>query len=181
MKTQSKNKIKIIGVQAVKQALKQIGKTPRQSRSIVNKALRPAGQMAVRAAIQKFKQGSKHKTPGARYNPSTGGIKRGKSMAQTIGIITAKRSREPGIFIGPRLKQINKTFVKGKFSRNLAAFSLDGSEGIRYHKSGKSVGVMPKQPDYLGQVVDQKGTAISTRAEKDLLKLLGKIIKKAGL
>ena len=39
---------------------------------------------------------------------------------KTIGIITARKSREPGLFVGPIVRKTSPIRVKGKNSRNLA-------------------------------------------------------------
>ena len=57
---------------------------------------------------------------------------------------------------------------------------IRGSDGVRYTKSGKSTGVLPKQPDYLAQVARQKGNQIINVAERDISRLFDKISRKAG-
>lgn len=171
--------IDIKGLEEVKQGLKRLGKTPKESRSLINKTLRPAAQKAVKSLRQKYKHRTKNIIPGQRYDASLKVKKIGKSIADSIGIITARRSREPGLFVGTRLKHLNKTWVKGKQSRNLPAMLLKGTKE-RFHKSGKSTGRISPQTDFYSEVVSERGTDIAKTAEKDLAKMLDKMIKQAG-
>jgi len=176
---QPKHKIHVEGLEKVKRALKRIGKTPKQSRSLINKALRPAAQKVAKALKGKYKYRTKNVIPGQRYDASTKTKIRGKSIADSIGIITARKSKEPGLFIGTRLKQINPTWVGGGKSRNLPAMLIQGT-GMRKHKSGKKVGRIKPQPDFYKEVVDQKGSDIASTAERDVMKMLNRMIKEAG-
>ena len=173
------NHIDIKGLEKVKKGLAELGKTPKESRSLINKALRPAAQKAVKSLRQKYKHRTKNKVPGQRYDASLKKKVVGKSIADSIGIITARRSREPGLFVGTRLKHLNQTWVKGKKSRNLPAMLLDGTKE-RFHKSGKSTGRIQNQPDFYDEVVKQKGSDIAATAQRDLDKMLDRMIKKAG-
>ena len=173
--------IRVINVQEVQLALKKMGLTPRQSRTKINKVLQPAARIAERAARTKYKQGSKHEVPGERYNPSTGVKIQGASLSRAIGIITASKSRQPGLLVGPRVKgrwASANWSMAGKV--NLAALLVRGSKGLRYHKSGKSTGVLPAQPDYFKEVVQSKGNQILARAEKDIGMLIDRLASKAG-
>ena len=171
--------LQIKGIDSARASLKKLGKNEKESRTLINKALRPAAQKLVKALRMKYKHGSKNKVPGQRYDPSTKTQKVGKSIADSIGIITPKRSRNPGLFVGTRMKNLNPTFVKGKRSNNLPAMLLNGTKN-RKHKSGKSTGRIQNQPNYYKEVIDQKGEDISATAERDMMKMLDKMIKKAG-
>jgi len=175
----SSNKIRVEGLQKVKRALSRIGKSSKESRSLINKALRPAAQKAAKALKGKYKYRTKNKVPGQRYDASTKTKISGKSTADSIGLVTARKSKQPAIFVGPRLKQTNPTWVKGKKGRNLPAMLIAGTKE-RFHKSGKSVGRVSPQPDFYKEVVDQKGSDILATAERDVMKMLDRMIKKAG-
>ena len=178
-KLDNKNLIQVKGIKDIRKSLKQLGETEKSSRSLINKALRPAAKKAVKALKMKYKYRTKNKVPGQRYDPSTKTQKVGKSIADSIGIITPKRSRNPGLFVGTRMKNLNPTFVKGKRSNNLPAMLLNGTKN-RKHKSGKSTGRIQNQPNYYKEVIDQNGPDISATAERDMMKMLDKMIKKAG-
>lgn len=173
--------IRIIGIESLQKAFTEIGETKTKARTQINKALRPAAKIAERAAKQKYKLGSNQEIAGQRYNPSTRKKIVGPSLSDAIGIITAKKSRQPGLFVGPRLKG---KFASANWSKanakNLAELLIRGSDGVRYTKSGKSTGVLPKQPDYLAQVARQKGNQIINVAERDISRLFDKISRKAG-
>lgn len=176
---QPKHKIHVEGLDKVKRALSKIGKSSKESRSLINKALRPAAQKVVKLLKGKYKYRTKNIIPGQRYDASTKTKKVGKSIADSIGIITARKSKEPGLFVGTRLKQINPTWVKGKESRNLPAMLIAGT-GMRKHKSGKKVGRIKPQKDFYKEVVDQNGSDVAATAERDVMKMLDRMIKQAG-
>ena len=171
--------IQVKGIEDVKKSLKKLGETEKSSRSLINKALRPAAQKAVKALKMKYKHRTKNKVPGQRYDEATKSKKVGKSIADSIGIITARRSKKPGLFVGTRLKHLNQTWVDGKKSRNLPAMLLNGTKE-RSHKSGKSTGRIQNQPDYYEQVMNQKGSDAMATAERDISKMLDRMFKKAG-
>jgi hypothetical protein len=178
-KISKKNLIKIEGVKDVRQSLKKLGETDKTSRSLINKALRPAAKKAVKALKMKYKHRTKNIVPGQRYDPQSKTKKVGKSIADSIGIITPKRSKNPGLFVGTRLKNLNPTWVGGKRSRNLPAMLINGTKN-RKHKSGKSVGRVRPQTDFYKEVIAQKGNDISATAQRDMMKMLDGMIKKAG-
>jgi len=173
--------IRVVNIKEVQRALKEMGLTPKKSRTLINKALQPAAKIAERAAKQKYKKGSNNLNPGLRYNPSTKSKIKGPSLADSIGIITASKSRQPGLLVGPRVK---RKWASANWSKagavNLAQLLLRGSKGVRKHKSGKSTGVLPKQPDYLKQVINSKTGQILDRANKDIGRLVENLSKKAG-
>jgi len=171
--------IQVKGIEDVKKSLKKLGETEKSSRSLINKALRPAAQKAVKALKMKYKHRTKNKVPGQRYDAATKSKKVGKSIADSIGIITARRSNKPGLFVGTRLKHLNQTYVKGKKSRNLPAMLLNGTKE-RFHKSGKSTGRIQNQPNFYKEVMNEKGSDISATAERDMMKMLDRMFKKAG-
>ena len=171
--------LQIKGIDSARASLKKLGKNEKESRTLINKALRPAAQKAVKALKMKYKHRTKNKVPGQRYDATTKKQTVGKSIADSIGIITARKSKKPGLFVGTRLKHLNQTWVNGKKSRNLPAMLLNGTKE-RKHKSGKSTGRIQNQPDFYKEVIDQKGEDISATAERDMMKMLDKMIKKAG-
>ena len=171
--------IQVKGIEDVKKSLKKLGETEKSSRSLINKALRPAAQKAVKALKMKYKHRTKNKVPGQSYDAATKKQTVGKSIADSIGIITARRSKKPGLFVGTRLKHLNQTWVDGKKSRNLPAMLLNGTKE-RSHKSGKSTGRIQNQPDYYKQVMDQKDSDVMATAERDISKMLDRMFKKAG-
>ena len=173
------NRITIEGVKGVKRALKKLGNTAKESRSLVNKALRPAAQVAKKALKAKYKYRTKTKTPGVRYDANSKTKISGKSIADSIGLKTAKRSRFPSIYVGTILKRLNPTWVKGKKSLNLPAMLIKGTKE-RFHSSGKSVGRISPMHDFPKEVVEQKGSQIATTAERDIGRMLDKLIKQAG-
>jgi len=173
------NRIRVEGLKGVRRALKKLGNTTKESRSLVNKALRPAAQIAKKALKGKYKYRTKTKTPGVRYDASLKAKIQGKSIADSIGLKTAKRSRFPSIYVGAILKRVTPTWVKGKPGRNLSAMLIKGTKE-RFHKSGKSVGRISPMHDFPKEVVEQKGSQIAASAERDIGKMLDRLIKQAG-
>ncbi len=92
--------------------------------------------------------------------------------ADTIGIITARRSKQPGLFVGPRLRKVNPHYWQGKTSKNLAAMQIEGYK----NRSGEFV----QYSDVFKATAEQMGNKVSSKAERDLSKLIDKMIKKAG-
>jgi len=173
------NTIKVEGLNEVKSTLKKLGYSVKESRSLVNKSLRPAAQKAKKALKGKYKYRTKNKVPGQRYDASTKTKIVGKSIADSIGLKTAKQSKFPSIYVGTIIKRLNPTWVKGKKSKNLPAMLIEGTKE-RFHKSGKSVGRIEPMHDFPKEVVDQKGTDIANTAQRDVMKMLDKMIKQAG-
>ena len=171
--------IEVKGLKQVRRSLKRLGETSKSSRSLINKALRPAAQKAVKALRAKYKYRTKNKIPGQRYDPTIKKNKVGKSIAQSIGVITPRKARNPALFVGTRMKNLNPTWVKGKISKNLPAMLIHGTKE-RFHKSGKSVGTIKDQPNFYDEVIQQKGADISATAQRDVMKMLDKMIKQAG-
>lgn len=154
--------IQVKGIDELSKAFKKIGETKKKQRTEINKALRPAAKIAVRSLTMKYKHRPKHVyPPGTRFVPGKG-MQRGNPTYKTIGIITAK-SKQPGLFVGVRLKNVFPHYVRGKASKNLAAMLVEKGA-----------------PDYHLEVVKEKGEQIANTAERDLDKLLDKIFKKAG-
>ena len=178
-KLDNKNLIQVKGIKDIRKSLKQLGETEKSSRSLINKALRPAAKKAVKALKMKYKHRTKNKVPGQRYDAATKKQTVGKSIADSIGIITARRSKKPGLFVGTRLKHLNQTSVKGKKSRNLPAMLVNGTKE-RFHKNGKSTGRIQNQPNFYKEVMDQKGSDAMATAERDISKMLDRMFKKAG-
>jgi hypothetical protein len=164
--------IKVEGVEAVKRGLKNLGLTAKQSRTEINKALRPAANMLSKGIRRAYKNQFKSKNPGRRYDPSSKSYRNGMRTADTIGIITARRSRQPGLYVGPRLRKVNPHYWEGKTSKNLAAMQIEGYK----NRSGALI----KFPNVFEITADSMGSQVSAKAQKDLGKLIDKMIKKAG-
>ena len=173
------NLIKVEGLKQVRRSLRRLGETSKSSRALINKALRPAAKKAVISLKAKYKASSKNKVPGQRYDASTKMKRPGKSIADSIGIITPRRARNPALFVGTRMKNLNPTWVKGRISKNLPAMLLQGTK-MRKHKSGKSVGRVKPQTNFYKEVIDERGKDISATAQRDVMKMLDKMIKQAG-
>ena len=172
--------ITVEGVKGVKRALRRLGKTTKESRSLVNKALRPAAQIAKKALKNNYKYLIKTKTPGVRYDVNSKTKVQGKSTADAIGLKTAKHSRFPSIYVGVILKRANPTWVGDEKSRNLASMLISGT-AIRKHKSGKSVGRIKPMHDYPSDVAKKKGSQMASTAQRDINKMLDKLIRESGL
>ena len=95
-------RIEVKGIQEVQKRLKKLGLTAKKSRTEINKALRPAANMLSKGIRRAYKNQFKSKNPGRRYDPSSKSYRNGMRTADTIGIITARRSRQPGLYVGPR-------------------------------------------------------------------------------
>ncbi len=152
-------RIVIRGMDDVKQGLMKLGLTARQSRTQINKALRPAATKLVKGMQQAYRK---------EFNTFN---RRGSSVTptwKTIGVITAKRSREPGLFVGPIKKRTTPITVKGSNSSNLAAMQIRGNKIQRPRK------------DIFKATAKKMEQTIYLQAEKDLDKLLDKWIKKSG-
>ena len=180
MAKQSSHRIEVEGIKKVKRALKRLGKTTKESRSLVNKALRPAAEIAKKALKNNYKFMTKTKTPGVRYDASTKTKVQGKSIADSIGLKTAKHTRFPSIYVGVILKRVTPTWVDGKKSKNLAAMLIAGTKE-RFHKSGKSVGRIEPMHDYPSEVAKKKGSQMASTAQRDISKMLDKLIREVGL
>jgi len=182
-------RLEIIGVEELKKAFKEIGETRKKARTEINKALQPAAKIAQRAAKQKYKlaslapnpSGYPNKRPGERYDPSTKKSIIGRTLADSIQVITATKSREPGLLVGPRVKgRFKSANWSKKGAVNLAQLLIRGSSGERFTKSGKSTGILPSQPDHLLKVAKEKGNQITSVAERGMGKLFDKIFRKQG-
>lgn len=151
--------IRIRGVQDVQRSLKKLGQTSRQSRTAINKALRPAANMLARGIQQAYK---------SEFNTYSG-IKSGRTPTwKTIGIVTARKSRQPGLFVGPIKRRTTPITVKGKDSYNLAAMQIKGNAIQK-----------PRENVFKATAIKME-SQIYLKAEEDLDKLLDKMIKQAG-
>jgi len=165
-------RVEVKGIQKIQSQLKNLGLTAKQSRTEINKALRPAANMLSKGISRAYKNQFKSKNPGRRYDPSSKSYRNGMRTADSIGVITARRSRQPGLFVGPRLRKLNPHYWNGKTSRNLAAMQIEGYK----NRSGE----LMKYPDVFEATAEQMGNKVSTKAERDLGRLIDKMIKKAG-
>jgi len=154
--------IRVRNVQEVQRKLKKLGQTARQSRTAINKALRPAANMLARGIQKAYK---KEFNSNSNYKRLSGRTPTWK----TIGIITARRSKEPGLFVGPIVRKTTPIRVKGKDSRNLPAMQIKGNK----------IPQSPR-PDVFLATAKKMDSQIYLQAEKDLDKLLDKMIKQAG-
>ena len=169
-------RLEIVGLKELENAFTEIGQTRTKARTQINKALQPAAKIAQRAAKQKYKQASKHEVPGKRYDPSTKKSIIGRTLADSIQVITATKSREPGLLVGPRVKgRFKSANWSGNNNVNLAQLLIRGSKGVRSRG-----GVLPKQPDHLLKVAKEKGNQVLQVAQRDMSKLLDKVFRKQG-
>lgn len=153
--------IRVKGIQDVQRGLKNLGLTARNSRTEINKALRPAANLLARGMQRAYKK---------EFNRFEGTRKQGRTPTwRTIGITTAKKSREPGLFVGPMKKRTTPIKVKGKDSYNLAEMQILGN-----------VRQQPRK-NIFEATANQMESIIYVRVEKDLDRLLEKMIKKSGL
>lgn len=164
-KTKEKKKdfvrIEVRNIQDVQRKLKRLGNTAKQSRTLINKALRPAANMLARGIQKAYKDEFDDKD----YKRRSGRTPTWK----TIGIITARKSREPGLYVGPIKRRTSPIKVKGKDSYNLAAMQIKGNK----------VPQKPR-PDVFKATATKMETQIYLQAEKDLDKLVDRMIKQAG-
>jgi hypothetical protein len=157
--------IRVRGVEDVKRGLKRLGLTARQSRTAINKALRPAANMLARG-IQKAYKKEFNTYSGLDSNKV---FKSGRTPTwKTIGVITARNSKEPGLFVGPIVRKTTPIRVKGKDSRNLPAMQIKGNA------------IQDARPDVFKQTAKKMESKIYLQAEQDLDRLLDKMIKQAG-
>jgi hypothetical protein len=154
--------IRVRNVQEVQRKLKKLGQTARQSRTAINKALRPAANMLARGIQKAYK---KEFNSNSNYKRLSGRTPTWK----TIGIVTARRSREPGLFVGPIKRRTTPITIKGgKDSYNLAEMQIKGNK------------FQDARPDVFLATAKKMDSQIYLQAEKDLDKLLDKMIKQAG-
>ena len=152
--------IRVQGIQDVQKDLKKLGFSLKKSRTEINKALRPAGNILVRAMQSEYKN---------EFNRFKGKRKPGRVPTyKTIGIITARKSREPGLFIGPLKKKTKPIRVKGKNSYNLTEMQILGNKFQEPRK------------DIFLSAAKKCEARVLLKAEADLDRLVEKMIKKAG-
>tara|TARA_R110002049_G_scaffold35260_3_gene113945 strand:+ start:417 stop:926 length:510 start_codon:yes stop_codon:yes gene_type:complete len=162
-------KLKVVGLKELQRAFTEIGETRKKARTQINKALRPAAQVAQRAAKQKYKLASKHDTPGKRQDPNTGKSIIGRTLADSMQVIVATKSREPGLLVGPRVKgKFASANWSGKGAVNLAELLVRGNKNL------------PNQTDHLLEVAKSKGNQVLQVAQRDIGRLFDKIFIKAG-
>ena len=108
-------------IQDVQRSLKKLGQTSRESRTAINKALRPAANKLARGIQKAYQREFNSNSDYKRKSGRTPTFK-------TIGIITARKSREPGLFVGPIVRKTTPIRIKGKDSRNLPAMQIKGNK-----------------------------------------------------
>ena len=156
-----KRAIRITGVQDVQDGLKRLGKTARESRTAINKALRPAANKLAKG-IQKAYQ--REFNSSSDYERKSGRTPTWK----TIGVITPRNSRVPGLFVGPIVRKTTPIKIKGRDSKNLPAMQIKGNA------------IHGPRPDVFQATAARMESQIFLQAESDLDKLLSKMIKQAG-
>ncbi len=155
-----KDVIVVKGIKEVQVALKRLGVAPKRSRTLINKALKPAGNALARVMQFEYKK---------EFNNPRYVRKEGRTPTyKTIGVVTARKSRQPGLFVGPILRRTTPIRIKGKDSRNLPAMQILGNA---IHKP---------RPNIFNKAYEKSKEVISAKAEKDMMKFLDKIIKQAG-
>ena len=164
-------RIEVKGINEVKKGLMSLGLTARKSRTEINKSLRPAANQLARGMQKAYKKQFASKNPGRRYNPMSKSYVYGKRTADTIGITTARKSREPGLFVGPMAKKVNPHYWRKGASRNLAAMQIEG------YVQGGEIKIFP---NVFKITAEKMGNDVSSTAEKSISKLVDKLIKKAG-
>ena len=153
--------IRVQRIQDVQRSFKKLGKTAKESRTAINKALRPAANMLARGIQKAYKKEFNKNSDYKRLSGRT-------PTWKTIGIITARKSREPGLFVGPIVRKTTPIRIKGKDSRNLPAMQIKGNA------------IQSPRPDVFQATAIKMESQIYIQAEKDLDKLLDKMIKQAG-
>ena len=153
-------RIVVKGVDDIKQGLKRLGYSAKQSRTQINKALRPAATKLVKGMQQAYRKefNTHNKNRDGRRTPTW----------ETIGITTARRSRQAGLFVGPMVKRTTPIRVKGKDSYNLAAMQIKGNA------------IQNPRRNIFEETAKKMESTIYVSAERDLDKMLNKLIKKAG-
>ena len=162
-------RIEVRNIQDVQRSLKRLGKTARESRTAINKALRPAANMLARGIQKAYQDEFKYET---RVGDKVFKRKRkaGRTPTwKTIGIITARKSRQPGLFVGPIKRKTTPITVKGKDSYNLAAMQIKGNA------------IQSPRPNVFEATATKMEEKIYLQAESDLDKLVEKMIRQAGL
>jgi len=154
-------RIEVRNIQDVQRSLKDLGKTARESRTAINKALRPAANMLARGIQKAYKKEFNENSDYKRLSGRT-------PTWKTIGIITARKSREPGLFVGPIVRKTTPIRIKGGDSRNLPAMQIKGNAK------------QAPRPDVFQATARKMESQIYVQAEKDLDRLLDKMIKQAG-
>ena len=155
-------RIEVRNIQDVQRSLKDLGKTARESRTAINKALRPAANMLARGIQKAYKKEFNENSDYKRLSGRT-------PTWKTIGIITARKSRQPGLFVGPIVRKTTPIRIKGSDSRNLPAMQIKGNK-------------IPQKPrpNVFAATATKMETQIYLQAEKDLDNLVNKMIKQAG-
>jgi len=160
MAIQGNRGIRVQGIQDVERSLKKLGLAPKKSRTLINRALRPAGMILARVMQNEYKK---------EFNKNNYKRKEGRTPTwKTIGVVTARKSREPGLFVGPIKRKTSPIKVKGKDSYNLTEMQILGNA------------IQDPRPDIFLKSARKAESRVYMQAEKDLDKLLDKMIKQAG-
>lgn len=160
MAIQGNRGIRVQGIQDVQRSLKKLGLAPKKSRTLINRALRPAGMILARVMQNEYKK---------EFNKNNYKRKEGRVPTyKTIGVVTARKSREPGLFVGPIKRKTTPIKVRGKDSFNLTEMQILGNA------------IQDPRPDIFLKSARKAESRVYMQAEKDLDKLLDKMIKQAG-
>lgn len=160
MAKQDNRGIRVQGIQDVARSLKKLGLAPKKSRTLINRALRPAGMILARVMQNEYKK---------EFNKNNYKRKEGRVPTyKTIGVVTARKSRQPGLFVGPIGRKTSPIKVKGKDSFNLTEMQILGNA------------IQDPRPDIFLKSARKAESKVYIQAEKDLDKLLDKMIKQAG-
>jgi len=160
MAIQGNRGIRVQGIQDVQRSLKKLGLAPKKSRTLINRALRPAGMILARVMQNEYKK---------EFNKNNYKRKEGRVPTyKTIGVVTARKSREPGLFVGPIKRKTTPIKVRGKDSFNLTEMQILGNA------------IQDPRPDIFVKSARKAESRVYMQAEKDLDKLLDKMIKQAG-
>ena len=104
---------------------------------------------------------------GRYQDPNTGKSIIGRTLADSMQVIVATKSREPGLLVGPRVKgKFASANWSGKGAVNLAQLLIRGNKNL------------PKQPDHLLAVAKSKGNQVLQVAQRDIGRLFDKIFSK---
>ncbi len=153
--------IRVIGIQEKQRQLKKLGLTAKQSRTEINKALRPAGNKLARGMQKAYKD---------EFNKVKRKRKAGRVPTyKTIGVVTARKSREPGLFVGPIKRRTTPIRVKGKNSYNLTEMQIVGNK------------IQEPRKNIFLATAKKMESVVLLQAEKDLDRLIDKMIKQVGL
>lgn len=155
-----RTRIQLEGMQDVMASFKKLQMSAKNSRTAINKALRPAGDKLARGMQKAYR---------AEFNRFEGTRKSGRTPTwKTIGIVTARRAKTPRLYVGPIKRRTTPITVKGKDSYNLAAMQIKGNA------------IQAPRKDIFEATGKKMHTSVSLKAEKDIDKMINKMLRNAG-